>query len=224
VISNAVSQINASSIETVARSAGVELVRGVSDALINIVLTLVISIYLVADAKRLIQFIHRVTPVNHKEKVRFLEDNLHHVVGGYVRGQLTMGLIIASTTGLGLTIFGVRFAPLVAVAAFFLALVPILGTLLTGVLAALAASLNGLYTVIAVVLFYTVLHLLESNVLSPRITGQAVGVPPPLAILVLIAGGKLFGVWGAALAVPATGLIMSIVAALYHHSVRSTEA
>jgi len=54
-------------------------------------------------------------------------------------------------------------------------------------------------------------------VLGPRITGRAVGVHPAISILVLIAGGQLFGIWGAALAVPVTGLAIVIGRAVYVH-------
>ncbi|MBV9120814.1 MAG: AI-2E family transporter [Chloroflexi bacterium] len=217
VLTTGVRDFLSTRLASVASTSGIEVIRTIGDGIVNVVITLVISMYLVSDGRAIPGFLMRVVPPAHQGKVVFLEQHLARVVGGYIRGQLTMALIISLTTALALAIFRVPFAPVIGVLAFLLALIPVVGTVLTGVVALMAASLNGLGTALAVIALYTVLHVIESDVLGPRITGRAVGVHPAISILVLIAGGQLFGIWGAALAVPVTGLAIVIGRAVYVH-------
>jgi predicted PurR-regulated permease PerM len=215
VVTTSVTDFVSSHISSVAGAGGIALVRDAADGVVNLVVTVVVSLYLVASADRIPAMLERVVPPRHTHHAVFLRHHLSRVIGGYIRGQLTMALIIAVTTGAVLLALSVRFAVPIAMAAFILALIPVVGTLVTGVIAVTAASLDGVGTAVAVLVFYVVLHVIESEVLGPRITGEAVGVHPALSILVLLAAGKLFGVWGVALGVPVTGLAIVIGAELY---------
>ena len=186
----------------------------VTDALTNIVLVLVISFYFILGGNRFWAGTRALVPKKHGAKFAFVEMQLNRVVGGYIRGQLTLALIIGASVGIGMELLGVRYPMLLGVAGFFFELIPMIGPIMIGLLCLIVAAFQGFPLVLWVLIFYVLLQLVESNVLGPRISGHAVGLHPAASILALITGAELFGLWGAILAVPLTGLAFVIGAAI----------
>ena len=193
---------------------GLGVVVKAGDALATVVLTLVVSLYFALDAGVIWKAIRGLVPKAQVYRFDFVETQLNRIVGGYIRGQLLMALIIGSSTGVGMFVLGVRFPLVIALAAFVFELVPMVGPVLAGLLALSIAAFQGFPLVMYVLIFYVVLQLVESNVLGPRISGHAVGLHPVASILALVAGADLFGLWGAIMAVPLAGLTFVIVSAI----------
>lgn len=193
---------------------GLGVVGKAGDAVTSIVLTLVISLYFALDASSIWRAVRGLVPAGQVYRFDFIEKQLNRIIGGYIRGQLLMALIIGVTTGLGMFVLGVRFPVVIGVAAFIFELVPMIGPVLTGLLALIIAAFQGFPLVLYVLIFYVALQLVESNVLGPRISGHAVGLHPVASILALVTGAELFGLWGAIMAVPIAGLTFVIVSAV----------
>ncbi len=193
---------------------GLGIVGMAGDAVASIVLTLVISLYFALDAGSIWKGVRGLVPVGQVYRFDFVEKQLNRIIGGYIRGQLLMALIVGVTTGLGMFILGVRFPVVIGVAAFVFQLVPMIGPVVTGVLALIIAAFQGFPLVLYVLIFYMALQLAENNVLAPRIMGHAVGLHPVASILAIVTGADLFGLWGALMAVPITGLAFVIVSAV----------
>lgn len=144
----------------------------------------------------------------------FVEKQLNRMIGGYIRGQLLMALIIGNTTGLGMFFLGVRFPVVIGVAAFNFRAGADDRSCSDGTSGGDHRRLPGFPLVLYVLIFYVALQLVESNVLGPRISGHAVGLHPVASILALVTGADLFGLWGAILAVPIAGLAFVIASAV----------
>ncbi len=189
-----------------------------TNAFLNIVLIVVLSFYLVLDGKRIRDSLISIAPKRSLPNVLLFEDALNRVVGNYIRGQLTLALLIALfssaiciLTGLG------NYALIVGVLAFLFETIPMVGPALASVPAILLSLLLPMpfprtFWVIAL---FIVVQLLESNVLGPRIVGHAVGLHPVAAILALLIGARLFGVFGALLATPAVAALWVVIASIY---------
>ncbi|MFI5270293.1 MAG: AI-2E family transporter, partial [Chloroflexota bacterium] len=156
----------------------------------SVILTLVISLYFALDASSIWGAVRSLVPAAQVYRFDFVEKQLNRIIGGYIRGQLLMALIIGSTTGLGMFILGVRFPVVIGVAAFIFELVPMIGPVMTGLLALIIAAFQGFPLVLYVLIFYVALQLVESNVLGPRISGHAVGLHPVASMLALVTGGR----------------------------------
>jgi len=193
---------------------GLGVVGKAGDAVTSIVLTLVISLYFALDASSIWRAVRGLVPASQVYRFDFIEKQLNRIIGGYIRGQLLMALIIGTTTGLGMFLLGVRFPVVIGVAAFIFELVPMIGPVLTGLLALIIAAFQGFPLVLYVLIFYVGLQLVESNVLGPRISGHAVGLHPVASMLALVTGADLFGLWGAIMAVPIAGLAFVIISAV----------
>jgi len=192
---------------------GVQIVSGVTDAIVNIVLCLVISLYLVLDAQRIRDSAASLFPARRQRLFTFVETSLTNVMGGYIRGQLTMAAIIALSAGVGCWLLGVRYPLVIGVLAFLFELIPMLGPVLAAIPAIVISLFQPLPLVFLVIGFFIVMQLIESNVLGPRITGHAVGLHPVVSILALLGGAEVAGLWGALFAVPVVGLLSVLSAA-----------
>jgi AI-2E family transporter len=79
----------------------------------------------------------------------------------------------------------------------------------------IVALFSGWLTAILVVIYFAVVHVIEGDVVGPRIMGRAVGIHPGVAIVALVAGSELFGIWGALFGAPLAGLLQAIVVVIF---------
>ncbi len=196
-------------------SHGLAWAASLGDIAANLFLVIFLSFYLVVDGERLGNALIEIAPARWKPHVLFLQKTLLRVVGGYVRGQLTMGAIIGLSVFVASLVLGLRYSVLLGLLGFFFEMIPMVGPTLIGICMTVIAALDSFKLALVVLAFYIALQTVESNVLGPRITGHAVGLHPIASMLGLVAGAKLFGLWGALFAVPVLGFAFVIIAAVY---------
>ena len=187
------------------------LLSGIADFMLNILVVAILSIYLVLDGGRAVNWLRSNAPVMQREHIHFFLDTLERVIGGYIRGQLIMSSTVGLLVGIGMLLLGVPYAVLLGVVAFILEFVPIIGTIISGVLCVLIAFTKGWLIALFVLIYFVVVHVIEGDILAPRIVGKAVGVHPAVSLFALLAGAELFGIWGAVLGSPLAGLIQAVL-------------
>jgi predicted PurR-regulated permease PerM len=131
------------------------------------------------------------------------------VLAGFIRGQLTICLVLAFLYSLGFLLIGIDLALLLGIVSGLLFIVPYLGTLIGVIAGSLMAfaKFGDLIHVIYVLAWIGAVQLLESYILTPRIVGHAIGLHPVVYILALIAAGNLFGFVGMLVAIPVTAVL-----------------
>lgn len=204
----------------------VSIVFVVTDAVINVLLVVVLSFYLVLDGKRIRESIVSIAPKASKNHVLLFEDALNRVVGNYIRGQLTLAAIIGILSGVGCYMLGLsNFALIIGVLAFLFETIPMVGPALASIPAIVISLLlpAPFPRTYEIVVYFIVIQMIESNILGPRIVGHAVGLHPVASILALIAGSQLFGAFGALLATPVVAAVWVVIASLYR-SIRGESA
>lgn len=191
------------------------LVGSIAGALVNTLLTAIISIYLLIDGSRAVGWLRTRLPAPQRDRAGLLLDVLQNVVGGYIRGQLLLSAIIAVIVGVGMQLLHEPYAVLIGVLSFVMEFIPVLGTIFTGVISVLIALTQGWLTTLLVLVFFILVHILEGYVLAPRIVGRAVGLHPVISLLALAAGAELFGPWGAIFAAPFAGMLQALLFAFW---------
>jgi predicted PurR-regulated permease PerM len=217
-IDNVGSQLSAQLTNFVGTIAGgiLPLVSSVASTLVNMLITVVISIYLLVDGSRGIAWLRNKTPLSRRGEINMFFTTLAHVVGGYIRGQLALCLIIGTIVGTGMAILGLSsYAILLGVLSFVTEFIPVLGTITCGVVAVLLALTQGWLTAVLVLAYFILVHIFEGYILAPRLIGKAVGLHPVVSLLALTIGGELFGVWGAIFASPLAGLLQAFAVAFW---------
>ena len=191
------------------------LINRLASVLVDIALIILLSIYFSIDAKRTVDWLrYRISPGLRRYTPYFLSVT-NTVVGGYVRGTLTLALLIGALVGVGLQLLGVPYALLLGILAFFMQFVPVVGVLISGTLSVLVAFPQGWGITLAVLVYFIGVHILESYIIGPRLMGHAVGIHPAVAIIALLVGTELFGVWGALFGAPLAGLLQAIVVGIW---------
>jgi predicted PurR-regulated permease PerM len=185
--------------------------------LVDLVLVVILSVYMAANGAAIADWLRRETPPRQRYRVEVLLTVINRVVGGYVRGVLLLATLIGVLVGLGMAVLGVPYAALLGVLAFFMAFVPVVGTLLSGGACVLVALLHfqDLLRPVLVLAYFVGVHVVEADLVGPRIMGRAVGIHPATGLIALVAGTELWGVWGALVAAPRAGLLQSIVVAAW---------
>ncbi len=189
------------------------LLTGIANGALDTVLILVVSVYLLMDGARVGAWLRTGTPHRYRGRVTSTLDTFQRVVGGYIRGQVTLSALIGVLVGGGMALFHVPFPILLGALAFIFSFIPILGTFLSGAVCVLIAlSALGPGWAIVVLAYFIGVHLFEGDFVGPRIVGKAVGLHPAVSILALIAGAELFGIFGALLAAPVAGVVQALIA------------
>lgn len=190
----------------------VPVVTGVANGAIGIVVILVLSIYFIADGPRIGRWLRTQTPVSQRDRITYFLDTINRVVGGYIRGQVTLAALVGLLVGLGMYfLFHLPFAALLGLIAFVLEFVPFLGVIVSGAVCVLVALTQGFFTALLVLGYFVIVHIIEGDVVGPRIVGRFVGLHPAVSLISLIAGAELFGIWGAIFASPLAGLVVSFI-------------
>ncbi|MBV9577477.1 MAG: AI-2E family transporter [Chloroflexi bacterium] len=190
----------------------------IAGTLIDLILVLILSVYLAANGTRIAEWLKTETPSGStRYRSRLLVTVVSRVVGGYIRGVLLLALLVGVLVGVGLAVLGVPYAVLLGVLAFFMEFIPVLGVFISGAAALIIAIVHfqEVLRPLLVLGYFVVVHVIEGDVIGPRIMGRAVGIHPATGLIALVAGTELFGIWGALFAAPLAGLLQAIVTAAW---------
>ena len=189
----------------------VPVLSGIVNGVLDTVLVIVISVYLLIDGARVATWANTRTPLPVQGRIQSFLATLQRVIGGYIRGQFLLSTLIGVLVGVGMLLFRVPYAVLLGVMAFVLEFIPIIGTLTSGVICVLIALTQGWLVALLVLLYFVGVHIIEGDVVGPRIVGQAIGLHPVVSIVALVVGADLFGIWGALLAAPLAGVAQAVL-------------
>ncbi len=195
---------------TTAAKESLGLVSGIVSTLIELVLILILSVYLTANGPKIARRLRRETPGAQRWRTGLLIAIVNQVVGGYIRGTLTLAALVGVLVGGGMLVLHLPYAVLLGVLAFFMEFIPIIGVLISGTVCVLIALFQGPVVALLVLVYFAVVHIIEGDVVGPRIMGKAVGIHPATALLALVAGSELFGLWGALFGAPLAGVLQAI--------------
>lgn len=168
----------------------------------------VVAAYMLFEAEDLKRTFLGFIPSSRQEKAQAVIADLDRVVGGYLRGQIIVALIVGILITLLLLGLHVQYAVLIGVVAGVLDVIPYVGAI-AGWLPAFFIALftNGVESSLFVTLGIVVIYQLEGHIIAPTIVSRSVELTPLAVILALIAGGELAGLPGLLLAVPVAGVL-----------------
>ena len=178
-------------------------------------LVLFTLIFLLHGGRNIYGFVTRIVPADARERVRDAGRAGFGSLIGYVRATFFVALVDAVGIGTGLAIMGVPLALPLASLVFLGAFIPLVGAVISGLLAVIVALLakGFVYALITLGLIIAVQQL-EAHVLQPFVMGRAVAIHPLAIVLAIAAGGVLAGIVGALLAVPVVAFLNSAIRVL----------
>jgi predicted PurR-regulated permease PerM len=204
-----------------------ELLRRLVELSFYVILVFVLSIYMLIYAPEIGRLVRKVMPPGDGTPQDDYPTRIQRAVFGYVRGQLLFSLIMGTSAGGALWIFGVlgifpdgrTYA--FAFGLFFglMELIPYVGPLLGALPPIVVALVQDPLTAVWVALLFLALQQLEGHVVAPNIFGRSLRLNPLLVILALLLGGELYGFVGALVALPIAAILRETVVYLKDHLV-----
>lgn len=186
---------------TILGAAGV-IVEGAAGLLFG----LVVLFFYLKDGPTLGRWLVELFPTGLRRDAEIIGSQTWQAVGGYIRGQLLIALVDALLIGIAILVLGVPLVLPLSVLVFLGGLFPIVGAVLSGLIAVLVALATTDPTKALILLVVIVLvQQLEGDLLAPLVLGRAVSLHPLAVLASLTAGGVLLGVLGAFVAIPLVG-------------------
>jgi len=191
-------------------------------SILSALTVLTLTFYLLVEERGMRKALMAAVPSQRREKIAELSHKIGVKLGMWLRGQLTLMVIVAAATAIGLAILRVPYPLALALLAGILELMPVVGPIAAGLVAVTVAFISGaeMWQLIGIVILYILVQQLENQVLVPKIMKRAIGVSPVVIITAILIGGKLLGLGGAALAIPVVA-ILAVVSNEYFTNRRS---
>jgi len=188
-------------------TAAVTGILGVFSTLFNLMAAVVLSYYLIRDAASIRAGIGRLVRAPERQHAMAVLSRIDKVVAGFVRGQLTIALIVGVLIAAALWLLGVRFAVILGIVAGVANVIPYFGPVI-GAIPALAVTVTvSPALALKVLAAFVIVQQIDGQLLSPRILSKSVGLHPVVVIFALLTGYQLFGVLGMIAAVPVAGIL-----------------
>ncbi|MBS3909020.1 MAG: AI-2E family transporter [Actinobacteria bacterium] len=180
---------------------------------LNLILAPIIAFYVLKDFSVLRTTINEMIPERHRAEGMEIIRKIDCIVGGFLKGQAMVALIVGLLSGVGLWVIGVDYAILLGFIIGFFNILPYLGPIIGGAPAVLIALGTSWQLALITVLVLIAIQQFDSTVISPRIMSRQVNLHPVVVIFAILAGGTLFGFIGMLIAIP----IAAVGKALYLH-------
>lgn len=184
---------------------------GLFGAVFSLLMIIVLTFYMLVEELDIKKQISAFFSEQDRENGIGVINKIAVKVGSWFRGQMLLGLIIFVIDFIGLSIFGVPYALILALIAGLLEIIPTVGPFISGAIAVLFALTISPWKALFVAIFYMAVQLLENNFLVPKIMQKAIGISPVVIIISVIVGAKLLGVVGAVLSIPIAASLSVII-------------
>lgn len=189
--------------------------KNLTNGIINIIMGVIVSIYLLAQKEKLIrnmkQLLYAFTPKETATKIVDTGIQANKTFQDFIAGQATEALILGALVLLGMLIFNFPYAVLCSVIIAVTALIPIFGAWIGTIPCAFIILMAQPQKALWFIVFIVILQQLENNLIYPRVVGNSIGLDGLWVLFALIVGGSLFGLAGMLVGVPAFAVLHVII-------------
>jgi len=194
-------------------------IGNVFSVVVQFALVLIISFFLAMQEKSIETFIRTIAPARYEDYIVGLWERTEKKIARWMQGQLMLGLFVGLTAYIILTLFGVKYALVLAILSGILELIPYGITFAVIPAAAVALFNNGASVALGVLISFIAIQQFENYVLVPVLFKKMIGVPPLVVILALLMGGAIGGFVGLILAMPVAVLVLEILDDVYEQKI-----
>ena len=205
----------ASSFSTRAVNWASSFVSAASQIVVAVIIMPFILFYLLRDGKHLKGYMTQFLPKKFREPVGQILTDVNSQLANYVRGQITVAIIVAFMFMIFFKIIGLRYGVTLAVVAGVLNLVPYLGSFLAMLPALILGLIAGPVMLLKVTVVFIVEQTIEGRFVSPLILGSQLSIHPITILFVLLTSGSMFGIWGVLLGIPVYASAKVVIAAIF---------
>ncbi len=190
-------------------------VVNVGSSLVNTIISLIISIYLLLDWKRFVftfkRFFKAILGRNVRSRLKYIALRSDNILKGFIRSNLLDALIIGLLNSVFMLIMGMPYNLLISVIIGVTNIIPTFGPIIGWVPSALILVLINPWQALWFSIFTVVLQMSDSNIIKPLVFKDAVGLSSLWVLVSIIVGARIGGIAGMLLAIPVTGIISFIL-------------
>lgn len=179
----------------------------------NVLILVILSVYIAVDRAAIGTFLFRLVPPNLADEARLLQVSVSRSFGGFLRGQLIMGLLFGVITAAVNLVLGLQYAAITTVAAGLLHAVPFFGPFVSWLPPVAVALLLQPEVVIPVVVLMGIGWFVTMNIVQPRLMADSVGIHPVVVLGSVVIGSKIAGIAGAIFGIP----VAAVASAFFFH-------
>ena len=190
-------------------------ISGTSQVIVALIIMPFMLFYLLRDGKGLRDYITQFLPNKLREPVGKVLSDVNQQLANYVRGQITVAVIVAIMFIIFFKIIGLRYAVALGVTAGVLNLVPYLGSFLAMLPALVLGLIAGPVMLLKVIIVFIVEQTIEGRFVSPLILGSQLNIHPITILFVLLTSGSMFGIWGVLLGIPIYASAKVVISAVF---------
>ena len=191
------------------------LISGTSQVIVALIIMPFMLFYLLRDGKGLRDYITQFLPNKLREPVGKVLSDVNQQLSNYVRGQITVAVIVAIMFIILFKIIGLRYAVTLGITAGFLNLVPYLGSFLAMIPALVLGLIAGPVMLLKVIIVFIVEQTIEGRFVSQLILGSQLNIHPITILFVLLTSGSMFGIWGVLLGIPIYASAKVVISAIF---------
>lgn len=191
------------------------ITTSILSALVNFLLALVFSLYLLAQKETLIaqakRLLRRILPQKAADRLMRLLSLTNNAFSSFVTGQVTEAFILGTLCCIGMLILRLPYALPVSVIIAALSLIPIFGAWIGAATGAFLIVFQSPIKALTFLIFLLILQQVEGNLIYPKVVGKSVGLPGLWVLAAVTIGGGAFGVLGMLLGVPVCSVVYVLV-------------
>lgn len=186
------------------------------NSLIDTFVAFIVSIYILAQRKNIINFLERFIKALFGEK-RFKSiekyfNNTNEIFFGFLSSQLIDAVIVGVLTTIAMSIMGIKYAPLLGFIIGLFNVIPYVGAIIAVIISAIVTLITGGVSQAIWMLFVVIiLQQIDANIINPKIVGNTLKISPLLVMLAITIGGAYFGIIGMFLAVPVAAVVKILI-------------
>lgn len=193
----------------------INITTSILGALVNVLLALVFSVYMLAQKEKLLAQSKRLLlaalPQKAGERTMHILKLTNGAFSSFVTGQVTEAFILGTLCCLGMLILRLPYALPVSVIISFTSLIPIFGAWIGAATGAFLIVFVSPVKALTFLIFLLILQQVEGNLIYPKVVGKSVGLPGLWVLAAVTIGGGAFGVLGMLLGVPVCSVIYALV-------------
>lgn len=191
-------------------------VMGIASAIFNIFVTMIMSIYILLERDRILNFIQKFNKAVFKdgvgEKMNKYIAKTNNIFLKFISTQILDGIIVGIIVSIVLMIMKVKYAILLGFLIGLFNIIPYFGSIIAIAISCIITIFTGGFSqAIWMLVVVVIVQQLDSNILNPKIVGNALKISPILVIFSVTLGGAYFGVLGMFLAIPVIAVIKILV-------------
>jgi len=189
-----------------------------SKSALESIIILLISVYFLIYSTEMKENFNELLPRRIQPYAEQWESDVNRILGGFVRVQLTLALVMGIAAAVGCLLLGVRFWLLIGMFVVVASMIPVIGPVVGAAPAVISAAVSPAHgimspvvKVVLVILMFVIISETGSKILYPRLVGKALGLHEVFVLFVLFAGLEIGGLVGVLFAAPLAALVITTV-------------